>query len=120
MRKLRTALVVTIALATSSSAAASGHRDAPIVTLDRAADIIDAFAFRKYDGSPTPIVVGGILNPSFNVIPDNRLDDGVNVNDVAFPATFPYLALTPSGRDGRHIDPGEPGCTAGVGAACEP
>ena len=62
--------------------------------------------------------VAGVLNPSFNIFPNNRLGDGVNVNDAAYRTTFPYLANGPSGRDRRHLDPGEPGCTAGAGAAC--
>ena len=64
--------------------------------------------------------VAGVLNPAFNVFPNNRLGDGVNVNDAPYRASFPYLADAPSGRDRRHLDPGEPGCTAGSGAACAP
>ncbi len=64
--------------------------------------------------------VAGVLNPAFNVFPNNLLGDGVNVNDASYRATFPYLADAPSGRDRRHIDPGESGCTAGAGAACAP
>jgi hypothetical protein len=63
-------------------------------------------------------VVAGVLNPTFNTFPNNRLGDGVNVNDVPYRTTFPYLANAPSGRDRRHLDPGEPGCTAGAGAPC--
>src|SRR5262249_47983306 len=62
--------------------------------------------------------VAGILNPAFNKFPNNVLGDGVNVNDAPFRTSFPYLANAPSGRDRRHIDPGEPGCTAGAGSAC--
>jgi hypothetical protein len=62
--------------------------------------------------------VAGVLNPSFNVFPNNMLGDGVNVNDAPYRTAFPYLANAPSGRDRRHIDPGEPGCTAGAGAPC--
>ncbi len=51
---------------------------------------------------------------------NNRLGDGVNVNDAAYRTSFPYVANAPSGRDRRHIDPGEAGCTAGAGAACLP
>ncbi len=62
--------------------------------------------------------VAGVFNPQFNAFPNNRLGDGVNVNDVPYRTTFPYLANAPSGRDRRHIDPGEPGCTGGrTGAA---
>jgi hypothetical protein len=55
------------------------------------------------------VVVGGVLQPKFNVFPNNALGDGVNVNDVPFREQFPYLADCPSGRDRRHLDPGEPG-----------
>ncbi len=64
--------------------------------------------------------VAGVFNPTFNVFPNNMLGDGVNVNDTPYLTTFPYLGDAPSGRDRRHIDPGEPGCTAGAGAACPP
>lgn len=62
--------------------------------------------------------VAGVFNPAFNVFPNNALGDGVNVNDIPYRTSFPYLANSPSGRDRRHIDPGEPGCTGGAGAAC--
>ena len=62
--------------------------------------------------------VSGVFNPAFNIFPNNRLGDGVNVNDAPYRTDFPYLADAPSGRDRRHIDPGEPGCTAGSGPAC--
>jgi len=62
--------------------------------------------------------VAGVFNPAFNIAPNNRLGDGVNVNDAPYRTAFPYLADAPSGRDRRHIDPGEPGCTAGGGAPC--
>ena len=64
-------------------------------------------------------VVGVFAGPPYSTSPLNsRLGDGVNVNDVPYRTTFPYLADSPSGRDRRHIDPSEPGCTAGAGAAC--
>jgi hypothetical protein len=56
----------------------------------------------------------GILIPQFNTFPFNRLGDGVNVNDVPIPDTFPFLAPANSGRNSRHVDPGEPGCAGGV------
>ncbi|MEO8937491.1 MAG: DUF4331 family protein, partial [Burkholderiaceae bacterium] len=65
-------------------------------------------------------VVVGVLNPAFNVVPNNRLGDGVNSNDVPYRTTFPYLGNAPSGRNRRHIDPSEPGCTGGAGNACAP
>ena len=63
-------------------------------------------------------VVSGVLNPAFNVFPNNRLGDGVNVNDTTYRTQFPYLGNAPSGRDRRHLDPGEPGCTASTGGPC--
>ncbi len=65
-------------------------------------------------------VVAGVLAPGFNVSPNNILGDGVNVNDAPYRTTFPYLANAPSGRERRHIDPTEPGCTARSGPACLP
>jgi hypothetical protein len=47
-----------------------------------------------------------------------RIGDGVNTNDVPWQETFPYVAFAQSGRDRRHIDPGEPGCTMNTGASC--
>ena len=42
--------------------------------------------------------------------PNNRLGDGVNVDDVQpYPQAFPFLSPAFSGRDRRHIDPGEVG-----------
>ena len=38
------------------------------------------------------------------------LGDGVNANDVAYQAIFPYVGFAQSGRNSRHVDPGEPGC----------
>lgn len=90
------------------------------------------------------VAVGGVLagnkcgsahTTSCNVFPNNALGDGVNVNDVDtdlapdgitnlvepnthFHTSFPYVDYCPSGRNRRHIDPGEPGCTAGTGTAC--
>ncbi|MEJ7712714.1 MAG: DUF4331 domain-containing protein [Pyrinomonadaceae bacterium] len=68
------------------------------------------------------LVVGGVLaGPPFSSSPINtRLGDGVNVNDAPYRTVFPYLANSPSGRDRRHIDPSEPGCTGGAGAPCAP
>ena len=65
-------------------------------------------------------LVAGVRVPGFNVSPNNVLGDGVNVNDVSFRAAFPYVADAPEGRNRRHIDPAESGCTQGAGAACPP
>jgi hypothetical protein len=67
------------------------------------------------------VVAGGVLAapfPGFNADINGRLGDGVNVNDAPYLTEFPYVGLAPSGRDRRHIDPTEPGCTAGGGAPC--
>jgi Domain of unknown function (DUF4331) len=63
-------------------------------------------------------VVAGVLVSGFNVFPNNLIGDGVNTNDVPYQETFPYVAFAHDGRDRRHIDPGEPGCTMGAGAPC--
>jgi hypothetical protein len=81
---------------------------------------------RRVDDDVTDIalrlVVGGVLASGFNVFPNNRLGDGVNVNDAPYRISFPYLANAPSGRNRRHVDPGEPACTPlfGGGAPCRP
>ncbi len=59
----------------------------------------------------TTRVVLGVLNPVFNVFPNNRVGDGVNQNDASYRETFPYVGLANSGVESRHIDTGEPGCT---------
>ena len=66
------------------------------------------------------VVVGLLKGAPFNGFPNNRLGDGVNKNDKAYQETFPYVGFAQSGRDSRHVDPGEPGCaapTAGFPAA---
>lgn len=64
-------------------------------------DVVD-IAFR--------VVGGGVLNPKFNVFPNNLIGDGVNAPDVATQETFPYVHFAYDGRDSHHIDPGELGC----------
>lgn len=59
-------------------------------------------------------VAGILAGPQYNY----AIGDGVNTNDVPYQETFPYVAWAQSGRNRRHIDPGEPGCTMGTGAAC--
>jgi len=56
------------------------------------------------------VVGGGILAKGFNVAPNNLIGDGVNTTDVPTQETFPYVHYAYSGRDSRHIDPGETGC----------
>jgi hypothetical protein len=59
-------------------------------------------------------VAGILAGPQYNY----PIGDGVNTNDVPYQETFPYVAWAQSGRQRRHIDPGEPGCTMGAGAPC--
>jgi Domain of unknown function (DUF4331) len=54
--------------------------------------------------------VAGVLNPKFNVAPNNLIGDGVAATDVPTQETFPYVHFAYSGRDSRHIDPSETGC----------
>jgi hypothetical protein len=56
------------------------------------------------------VVGGGVLNPKFNVAPNNLIGDGVAATDVPTQETFPYVHFAYSGRDSRHIDPSETGC----------
>ena len=59
------------------------------------------------------VVVGVLVGDKFSGFPHNSIGDGVNVNDVPYRESFPYLGLAHSGRDSRHVDPGEPGCANG-------
>jgi hypothetical protein len=56
--------------------------------------------------------VSGVLNPAFNIFPNNRIGDGVNTNNVPYQTTFPYVQFANSGRDSRHQNPGSSGCSA--------
>ncbi|MCI0621803.1 MAG: DUF4331 domain-containing protein [Acidobacteria bacterium] len=60
--------------------------------------------------------VGGVLVPGFvsqanrTLGINDRLGDGVNVDDQPYHASFPYVGSAPDGRNRRHIDPNEIGC----------
>jgi hypothetical protein len=54
--------------------------------------------------------VVGVLDPAFNIFPNNRIGDATNANDRVYQETFPYVAFANSGRNSRHVDPSEPGC----------
>lgn len=57
------------------------------------------------------VVGGGVLVQGFNVAPNNLIGDGVNTTDVPTQESFPYVHFAYSGRDSRHINPGDPtGC----------
>jgi hypothetical protein len=53
--------------------------------------------------------VGGILADP--VAFGTRIGDGVNTDDMPRRATFPFMNPAHNGRNSRHVDPGEPGCT---------
>jgi hypothetical protein len=53
------------------------------------------------------VVGGGILSSGFDVAPNNLIGDGVNAPDVPPQETFPYVHYAYSGRDSRHISPGD-------------
>ena len=60
------------------------------------------------------VAVGGVLTVdkdgvSLNRFPNNRLGDGVNVNDAPYLNSFPYVAYAWDGVNRRHLDPGEAG-----------
>ncbi len=59
-------------------------------------------------------LAGILAGPQYNY----PLGEGVNTNDVPYQETFPYVGWAQSGRQRRHFDPGEAGCTMGAGAAC--
>jgi hypothetical protein len=54
-------------------------------------------------------VAGVLAGPPFNGVPHSRIGDGVNANDMPYQESFPYLGYAHSGRDSRHVDPGETG-----------
>jgi hypothetical protein len=65
--------------------------------------------------------VGGVLAapfPGFTPGINDRLGDGVNVDDQPYHAAFPYVGSAPDGRNRRHVDPGETGCGPGGTAVC--
>jgi hypothetical protein len=66
----------------------------------------------------TSRVAVGVLDPDFNIFPHNRIGDGVNINDMPYRDSFPYLSFAHSGRDSRHIDPGEAGCLGAAFGIC--
>src|SRR5215472_882104 len=47
-----------------------------------------------------------------------RVGDGVNVNEVGYGTTFPYVQPAHSGRDSHHVGPGQAGCTGQPSGIC--
>jgi hypothetical protein len=54
-------------------------------------------------------VAGVLAGPPYNGFPNARIGDGVNANDTPYQESFPYVWYAHSGRDSRHVDPGEAG-----------
>ncbi len=86
-----------------------------LTLLDSNAANDDAAGFpngRRPDDDVTDIAaraVGGILANAATF--GTRIGDGVNANDRPKRTTFPYVPPAQDGRNSRHIDPSEPGCT---------
>jgi hypothetical protein len=65
--------------------------------------------------------VGGVLAapfPGYTPGVNDRLGDGVNVDDQPYHPAFPYVGSAPDGRNRRHVDPGERGCGPDHTAVC--
>ena len=61
-------------------------------------------------------VVAGILADPVKF--GTRIGDGVNINDVGYGTTFPYVQPAHSGRDSHHVGPGQPGCSGQPQGIC--
>jgi hypothetical protein len=61
-------------------------------------------------------VVAGILADPVKF--GTRIGDGVNVNEVGYGTTFPYVQPAHSGRDSHHVGPGQPGCSGQPQGLC--
>src|SRR5215471_3366501 len=61
-------------------------------------------------------VVAGILADPVKF--GTRIGDGVNINEVGYGSTFPYLQPAHSGRDSHHVGPGQPGCSGQPQGLC--
>jgi hypothetical protein len=46
------------------------------------------------------------------------IGDGVNINDMGYGSTFPYVTPAQSGREAHHVGPGQPGCSGQPGGIC--
>jgi len=47
-----------------------------------------------------------------------RIGDGVQINDVGYGTTFPWVKPAHSGRDSHHIGPGQKGCSGQANDIC--
>src|SRR5580693_2842577 len=60
--------------------------------------------------------VGGILVDATKY--GTRIGDGVQLNDVGYGTTFPWVKPAHSGRDSHHIGPGQRGCSGQANDIC--
>ena len=60
-------------------------------------------------------VVGILVDP---VKYGARVGDGVNMNELGYGATFPYVLPAHSGRNSHHTGPGQKGCSGQPGGIC--
>lgn len=95
--------------------AAQQQRLGLLTLLDANPNNDDAAGFpngRRPDDDVTDIaaraVAGILVDPA---VYGTRIGDGVNVNDKPKQATFPFVPPAHDGRNSRHVDPNEPGCT---------
>ncbi len=61
-------------------------------------------------------VVGGILADPVKY--GTPIGDGVNLNELGYRNTFPFVQPAHNGRNSHHIGPGQPGCTGQPGGIC--
>ena len=61
-------------------------------------------------------VVAGIMADPVKF--GTRIGDGVNINEVGYGTTFPYVQPAHSGRDSHHVGPGQPGCSGQPQGLC--
>jgi hypothetical protein len=61
-------------------------------------------------------VVAGILADPVKF--GTRIGDGVNINEVGYGTTFPYVQPAHSGRDSHHVGPGQTGCSGQPQGLC--
>jgi len=60
--------------------------------------------------------VGGILADPVKY--GTPIGDGVNLNELGYRNTFPFVQPAHSGRNSHHIGPGQPGCSGQPGGIC--
>jgi hypothetical protein len=97
----RVAAALGLALAASAASAAS-HREAPLMTLDPAADITDVYAFASYDPANLPPNPASRVTLVMNVLPGQEPSSGPNY--FAFDDNVLYELHVDHDRDGRADD----------------